>query len=343
MGTSHGRRERNSDHSNDSSNDKALRARAEGNRVQPEAYISPLGESLDSGNSQVERLQRQLQEMACQQQDFTAKLDERNREIADLIVMLEARDAAVGRLLKQEEFAENLASTTEHEDAVYAERPADKSSALSHSEAEHDTLGIYEQTIIELSKETESLNAEIAFVRNELLAARKQIVQIERERNKAKQELQAHFTETANLTSQLEDASQEIQLLRQEWSSAKSEVTAASVTGTTVKPSTKKLFRSLKSWVNGNDGGRKVKKALTAEIEIVQGSEYFNATWYLETYPDVAKSGMEPAMHYVKFGAMEGRDPGPRFSTMGYIREYPAVLDQKMNPLVHYMTFGKVK
>ncbi|MDR7135222.1 glycosyltransferase involved in cell wall biosynthesis [Lysobacter niastensis] len=37
----------------------------------------------------------------------------------------------------------------------------------------------------------------------------------------------------------------------------------------------------------------------------------FNARWYLERYPDVARSGMDPREHYRLFGKPEGRLPGP--------------------------------
>lgn len=42
---------------------------------------------------------------------------------------------------------------------------------------------------------------------------------------------------------------------------------------------------------------------------------HFDADWYLEQYPDVAASGMDPLEHYLKFGSAEGRLPsGSRFN-----------------------------
>jgi hypothetical protein len=38
-------------------------------------------------------------------------------------------------------------------------------------------------------------------------------------------------------------------------------------------------------------------------------SGWFDPAWYLEKYPDVKKAGMNPAEHYVRFGAREGRLP----------------------------------
>lgn len=36
---------------------------------------------------------------------------------------------------------------------------------------------------------------------------------------------------------------------------------------------------------------------------------YFNKTWYLEQYPDVAAAGIDPLLHYLTFGQKEGRWP----------------------------------
>jgi glycosyltransferase involved in cell wall biosynthesis len=66
----------------------------------------------------------------------------------------------------------------------------------------------------------------------------------------------------------------------------------------------------------------------------------FDVKWYLEMYPDIATSGVDPAMHYLRYGAAEGRDPGPGFSTIGYVQRYPDVTNSGVNPLLHYMDVG---
>ena len=38
-------------------------------------------------------------------------------------------------------------------------------------------------------------------------------------------------------------------------------------------------------------------------------SFYVDKEWYLETYPDVAAAGIEPAIHFEKHGRREGRIP----------------------------------
>ncbi len=70
-------------------------------------------------------------------------------------------------------------------------------------------------------------------------------------------------------------------------------------------------------------------------IKICSNSIYFDANWYLERYPDVKASGLDPLFHFVKHGALERRDPGPNFSTADYLLEYPELEKKGINPLVH--------
>ena len=62
--------------------------------------------------------------------------------------------------------------------------------------------------------------------------------------------------------------------------------------------------------------------------------------WYVATNADVAKKRCDPIEHYIRFGAAEGRDPSPVFSTQGYLKNNPDVAEAGMNPLVHYAKYG---
>jgi hypothetical protein len=87
--------------------------------------------------------------------------------------------------------------------------------------------------------------------------------------------------------------------------------------------------------------GRKPSQHDHAAAELIAQSELFNAGWYLAQYPDAAKSGMPPALHYICVGAAQGNDPGPPFSSSGYLARHPDVGAAGMNPLLHYLRFGK--
>src|SRR5262249_12278634 len=59
---------------------------------------------------------------------------------------------------------------------------------------------------------------------------------------------------------------------------------------------------------------------------VILKSGLFDSEYYLRRNPDVARTGVEPVMHYVQRGAAELRSPGPFFSTRWYTNRYPDVL-----------------
>ena len=87
------------------------------------------------------------------------------------------------------------------------------------------------------------------------------------------------------------------------------------------------------------------------QIAAIRGSALFDPEWYLARYPDVvpiARSILGPiergvALHYLRHGAIEGRDPGPGFSTRHYYVTHPDVARSGWNALVHYETFGRAE
>lgn len=82
---------------------------------------------------------------------------------------------------------------------------------------------------------------------------------------------------------------------------------------------------------------------IEAQINAIRKTGLVHSTWYRKTYKDVAILGMDPAEHYLKYGARLGRDPGRSFDTRFYLDEYPDVIESGMNPLLHYALFGKAE
>ena len=76
------------------------------------------------------------------------------------------------------------------------------------------------------------------------------------------------------------------------------------------------------------------------DAKLVASSHLFDRNWYLERYPDVRVSGVDPALHYAAHGATGYRDPGPRFDTAWYLAYYPDVAALGANPLAHYLLYG---
>lgn len=118
------------------------------------------------------------------------------------------------------------------------------------------------------------------------------------------------------------------QLLQQEINQLKS-----SVSWKAAKP-----VRILGSLVKKNEN---VNDTLSKEIALLLNSEYFDADWYLITYPDVAAEHVNPAEHYITHGAKEGRIPSPLFDGNWYLEQYPDVANAGENPLIHFILFGQ--
>jgi FkbM family methyltransferase len=92
-----------------------------------------------------------------------------------------------------------------------------------------------------------------------------------------------------------------------------------------------------RSFLKLKGGDSKLRK----DIELIIQSGLFDQEWYLAENPDVVKTGITPASHYLQFGGFEGRDPGKNFSSKYYLATYADVKNSKMNPLLHYLKFGK--
>lgn len=71
------------------------------------------------------------------------------------------------------------------------------------------------------------------------------------------------------------------------------------------------------------------------EVASVRRSPFFDAAWYRDAYPDLRDVQLDLAWHYLRFGAGEGRDPGPDFHTVDYAALWPEVAAGEVNPLLH--------
>lgn len=82
------------------------------------------------------------------------------------------------------------------------------------------------------------------------------------------------------------------------------------------------------------DGG------LADDAELISGSRFFDAAYYVaqlepsDPRPDV------PALHFLTEGWKRGFDAGPLFKTNGYLQRYPDVAAAGINPLLHFLRSG---
>ncbi len=82
------------------------------------------------------------------------------------------------------------------------------------------------------------------------------------------------------------------------------------------------------------------KSKQESEIQIIRNHKLFDEKYYLTTYLDVKKAGMDPVVHYYYNGWKEGRNPCPHFETQFYLDSYKDVMESNINPLFHYIQYG---
>jgi len=80
---------------------------------------------------------------------------------------------------------------------------------------------------------------------------------------------------------------------------------------------------------------------IRGDLELIRKSVLFDQKWYLAHNPDIKKSGLDAARHYLRYGGFESRDPSLNFSSNWYLKNYADVLESGVNPLVHYLRHGK--
>lgn len=82
---------------------------------------------------------------------------------------------------------------------------------------------------------------------------------------------------------------------------------------------------------------------LETQIRQIRASELFDPDWYHARYGDVTLLGIGPEEHYLRIGARLLRDPGPHFSTGYYLTTHADVARSGMNPLLHFVNNGRAE
>lgn len=69
----------------------------------------------------------------------------------------------------------------------------------------------------------------------------------------------------------------------------------------------------------------------------------FDAEYYVRRYQDIARSSMDPALHYLRHGGLELRNPRADFDAKYYVGQNPDVKAAKVNPFLHYLKSGRAE
>lgn len=77
----------------------------------------------------------------------------------------------------------------------------------------------------------------------------------------------------------------------------------------------------------------------THSLDPTRPDELFDRDWYLRTYPDIAAETEDGWTHFVQYGELEGRSPGPGFDAEYYRRTHLPLEGER--PFTHYVAYGR--
>jgi hypothetical protein len=275
------------------------------------------GEAVAELGVRREEVQRLSGELGVAQ----ARLGELENERGELMRGLSELSSEVARLRQFADEAMTTAQSTAKERDALKQNVDERFRELAKL-----TRMIQERDRALAEKEAAHLNSKQALER----ASQTRVAALENERDTLQHSVNERFRELAHLTQMLlhrdvalEDARAAAQKMKQSFSWK-------------VSAPVRWLGRAL-------GGGSSVRRRLAKQKALLEQSGLFDAAWYRSTYPDVVELGEDPAVHYLRHGAREGRNPGPKFDTQDYIKRYPDVskAEPAINPLLHYVLHGQ--
>lgn len=272
------------------------------------ANIERLSQQLEEARQQLEETRQQLQKTLQQrltlqaentqwkhrQQTLENEQAQRLEELTTLTQVLEEKERTAAALQQQNT---QLSERLKHQ-ATTEQRLSQAEQRLSQAEQGRSAA---EQQLLTLNKEASDLAARL-----KESAAREK---------KAQKAIEERFNEIAALTNLLEkNEAQSEQLSRD---------TAHSSAAKAAKPSKWTIKRQV---------------AMIEKSRYFDAKWYL--AQYPDIAQD-AKMSANPARHYLLMGGFEGRNPGPEFDTTYYLAHNPDVVKSGVNPLLHYLKWGE--
>lgn len=87
-----------------------------------------------------------------------------------------------------------------------------------------------------------------------------------------------------------------------------------------------------------------LKRPIYREIyRVVAASSYFDAQWYRSHQMGLMPRLGDPVWHYLNSWATRATDPSANFDTSYYVESYPDVRASGINPLFHYERYGRAE
>ena len=85
---------------------------------------------------------------------------------------------------------------------------------------------------------------------------------------------------------------------------------------------------------------KKIARLIIKGYKAIRKNKLFDDEFYLNSYPKVKNSNMDPLLHYIYFGFKEGKRPNKTFDALFYKYNYD---DVNINPLIHYALYGSAE
>jgi len=93
--------------------------------------------------------------------------------------------------------------------------------------------------------------------------------------------------------------------------------------------------------IHNKDWNMESKRVSPEDIDLVLQSGLFDKSYYLELYPEVSDAGIDPIVHYLRYGWTIGCEISRIYNIFRYLEMYSDIRRARINPLLHYLRSGK--
>lgn len=288
-----------------------------------QAQLERVKSELDARNATIERLIQQLegtqQQLAQQQIESTKQLEQQQTQSTKQLEQakneLDAANANIERLSQQlEETRQQLQATLQQRLTLQAEN-TQLSKRLKHQTETEQRLSQAEQRLSQAEQGRIAAEQQLLTLKKETSDLEARLKDSTAREKKAQKAIEERFNEITALTNLLE----------------KNEAQSEQLSRDTVNSSAAKAAKPSKWTIKRQVAMIEKSRYFDAKWYLAQ---------YPDIAQD-AKMSANPARHYLLMGGFEGRNPGPEFDTTYYLAHNPDVVKSGVNPLLHYLKWGE--
>lgn len=273
---------------------------------------------LAAAHQRLEEAQRSLKDVRHQLAQTESALAQRRHEAEQTAAELADARGELGKAAAARAESEKIiGGLKEHVVLLVADVKGRQAGLASLQQAHASQLKEKEQVFAATGVQVKKILAMLDTARLEALSKLDAQVK-ETARRKSEAEAQAAATETAltesrQLKARLAELSEEMGALRRLVGEREGEAQCTRFQAERVRQAAAgEIGRAVAALLNGHRFPFPWKSLrLKRQVHLLKKSGVFDAEWYRNRYRDVAESGMDPAHHYVQFGAKEGRQPNP--------------------------------